>query len=119
MPYTIYHNPRCSKSRKTLELIEASGEKPRVVKYLDEPPAADEILDIASRLGAPVKSLLRENEPEVTEADDLPDLDDAEALAAWISAHPNALQRPIVLDDAGSAAVVGRPPENVARLLEP
>lgn len=118
MPYTIYHNPRCSKSRQTLELIEAAGEKPRIVRYLDEPPDADTILDIASRLGVPVRELLRTKEAEVREADDLPDADDARALAEWISAHPKSLERPIVVDDAGSAAVIGRPPENVARLLQ-
>lgn len=118
MPYTIYHNPRCSKSRQTLDLIEATGEKPRIVKYLDDPPDADTILDIASRLGVPVRDLLRKKEAEVRDASDLPDLDDARALAEWISAHPKSLERPIVVDDAGSAAVVGRPPENVARLLE-
>ncbi len=118
MPYTIYHNPRCSKSRKTLELLQTAGEKPRIVKYLDDPPAAGTILDIASRLGMPVRDLLREQEAEVRDASDLPDLDDAQALAEWLSAHPKALQRPIVVDDAGSAAVVGRPPENVARLLQ-
>lgn len=118
MPYTIYHNPRCSKSRKTLELIEAAGETPRIVRYLDDPPDADTILEIASRIGVPVRKLLRQKETEVREAADLPGLDDDRALAEWISAHPKTLERPIVVDDAGPAAVVGRPPENVARLLQ-
>jgi arsenate reductase len=118
MPYTIYHNPRCSKSRKTLQLIEAAGETPQIVRYLDDPPDANTILEIARRVGVPVRELLRRKEAEVREAANLPDLDDDRALAKWISAHPKALERPIVVDDAGAAAVVGRPPENVNALLQ-
>lgn len=116
MPLTIYHNPRCSKSRKTLEIIENSGASPTIIHYLETPPAADRILEIASRLDVPVQQLLRRNEDVVREATDLPPLDDNAALAAWIASHPRALERPIVVADDGRA-VVGRPPENVNELL--
>ena len=94
MTITIYHNPRCSKSRKTLEIIESSGITPQVLRYLDEPPDGDRILELAATIGVPVSGLLRRNEDDYRQADDLPDLD----------------------DDAG-VAVIGRPPESVAQIL--
>jgi len=117
MTITIYHNPRCSKSRKTLELIENAGVSPRVVCYLDDPPGAHRIRALAAAIGVPVADLLRRNEDDFRNAGDLPDLDDDAALAAWLARHPRVLQRPIVIDDATGAAVVGRPPENVNELL--
>jgi arsenate reductase len=117
MTITIYHNPRCSKSRKTLELIENAGVTPQVVRYLDDPPGADRIRQLAGTIGVAVSELLRRNEDEFRNAADLPDLDDDDALAGWLAAHPRVLQRPIVIDDKAGAAVIGRPPENVAELL--
>jgi arsenate reductase len=117
MELTIYHNPRCSKSRKTLQLIKDSGFEPSIVLYLDTPPAADDILEVADRLGTPVAGLLRRNENEFSEARDLPDLDDDALLASWLSAHPIVLERPIVVDRHSRRAVIGRPPENVLELL--
>ena len=117
MALTIYHNPRCSKSRKTLEIIQAAGVETTIVPYLQETPDAAEILAIAESLGSTVADLLRRGESAVKEAPDLPDLDDDAALAAWIAAHPIALQRPIVVDPDSGRAVVGRPPENVQALL--
>jgi arsenate reductase len=117
MTITIYHNPRCSKSRKTLELIENAGVTPKVVRYLDEPPAADRICALAAAIGVPVAGLLRRNEDDFRNAGDLPDLGDDAALAAWLARHPRVLQRPIVIDDASGAAILGRPPENVTELL--
>ena len=117
MALTIYHNPRCSKSRQTLEIIRDAGVEPNIVPYLEETPSATRIVDVAGRLRMKVADLLRRGESEFKEADDLPDLDDDHALAAWIEAHPKVLERPIVLDDESGKAVVGRPPENVAALL--
>ena len=117
MTITIYHNPRCSKSRKTLELIENAGVAPTVVRYLDDPPDADRICELAATIGVPVADLLRRNEDDFRNATDLPDLQDDASLANWLSAHPKVLQRPIVIDDDAGVAVVGRPPENVANLL--
>jgi arsenate reductase len=117
MPITIYHNPRCSKSRKTLELIENEGISPTVVRYLEEPPGGDRIRELAATVGVPVSDLLRRNEDEFRNADDLPDLADDAALAAWLARHPRVMQRPIVIDDDAGVAVVGRPPENVREIL--
>lgn len=118
MAITIYHNPRCSKSRKTLELIEEAGVTPTIVQYLQNPPDAARILALAGLLGCPPKELLRRNEQDFKEASDLPDLDDDAALARWIAAHPKVLERPIVVDDSNALAVLGRPPENVLKLTK-
>lgn len=117
MTITIYHNPRCSKSRKTLEIIENAGIAPTVVKYLDEPPDADRIRELAATIGVPVSDLLRRNETEYRDANDLPELDDDAALAAWLTRHPRVLQRPIVIDEDAGVAVIGRPPESVTEML--
>jgi len=118
MSITIYHNPRCSKSRKTLELLEQSGVVPRIVDYLQSPPTAAQTLRHAKLIGIRVADLLRRGEEEFTRADDLPDLDDDAALAAWLEKHPRVIERPIVVDEARGMAVLGRPPENVLALVD-
>ncbi|MEM9402906.1 MAG: ArsC/Spx/MgsR family protein [Pseudomonadota bacterium] len=117
MIYTVLHNPRCSKSRKTLEILQSHGIQPDIVRYLDTPPSADELLSIAKRLERPLAELLRRGEATFRDAEDLPDLDDAPTLANWISAHPDTLERPIVLRSDG-AACLGRPPDNVLELID-
>jgi arsenate reductase len=117
MTITIYHNPRCSKSRKTLELIQNSGVRPTVVRYLEDPPGAERIRELAATVGVPVSELLRRNEDEFRQATDLPDLDDDASLAAWLAQHPRVMQRPIVIDDSTGTAIIGRPPENVEEIL--
>lgn len=117
MSLKIYHNPRCSKSRKTLEIIQEAGVEPIIVLYLENSPTADEIIAVAGNLGMPVANLLRKGENEFKEASDLPDLDDNSALAAWVAEHPIVLERPIVVDTDSGKAIVGRPPENVNELL--
>jgi arsenate reductase len=117
MSITIYHNPRCSKSRKTLEIIVQSGIEPTIVEYLNTPPEAQTMLRLASLLAIPVANLLRRGEDQFKDATDLPDLDDNEALAAWITAHPKVLQRPIVVNEDLDKAVIGRPPEKVLEIL--
>jgi arsenate reductase len=114
MNLTIYHNPRCSKSRQTLELIREHGIQPAIVPYLERPPAPATLMRIAKMLGIPVKDLVRPN--DVDAAETLPTGDEA-ALARWLSEHPRALQRPIVVDEDAERAVVGRPPVNVLELL--
>jgi arsenate reductase len=114
---TIYHNPRCSKSRKALELIQESGVEPTIVEYLKVTPDAGRIVRMAGLLDVPVAALLRRGEDEFKNATDLPDLADNAALAAWIESNPKTLERPIVVDDANDRAVVGRPPENVLTLI--
>lgn len=117
MSITIYHNPRCSKSRKTLELLEQAGATPTIVEYLKSPPDAATTLRNAKLVGVRVADLLRRGEEEFKQADDLPDLDDDAALAAWLERHPKVIERPIVVDETGNRAVIGRPPESVLELV--
>lgn len=118
MQITIYHNPRCSKSRKTLEILENHGVGPRVRLYLDEAPDAEALIGLAGALRRPLRDLLRTGEEEFRAARDRLDLDDEQALAAWLADHPRVLERPIVVDEASGRAVIGRPPESVLALLD-
>ncbi|MDH4047858.1 MAG: arsenate reductase (glutaredoxin) [Gammaproteobacteria bacterium] len=111
---TIYHNPGCSKSRKTLELIREHGIEPRIIEYLREPPPPATTLRLAKMLGVPVADLLRTGDGN--ETDETLSLNDG-ALASWLQDHPAALQRPIVVDETSARAVIGRPPETVLKLL--
>jgi arsenate reductase len=117
MSITIYHNPRCSKSRATLELIEQNGIAPNIVEYLRNPPDAGTLQRIAKQVGVPLADLLRRGEDEFKAAGDAIPLDDEAALARWIHDHPKVLQRPIVVDEETDRAVIGRPPENVHDLI--
>jgi arsenate reductase len=119
MSINIYHNPRCSKSRKTLELIESGGISPNIIEYLSTPPSADSLLRISGQLGMPLADLLRRGEAEFRESVDTVPLEDETALAQWIHENPKVLQRPIVVNDTTGSAVIGRPPENVLDLLDP
>lgn len=112
----LYHNPRCSKSRGALQLLQARGVEPRIVPYLEQPPTADELSDLLRKLGIAPRALLRTGETVYTElglAD--PALDDAAIIAA-MAAHPRLIERPIFL--RGDRAVIGRPPERVLELLD-
>jgi arsenate reductase len=117
MSITIYHNPRCSKSRNSLALLTAAGGEPVIVEYLKTPPDAERIQELAALMGVPVAGLLRRGEAEFKEATDLPDLGNDAELAAWLAEHPKVIERPIVVSDEGDAAVIGRPPENVLGLI--
>lgn len=117
MAVTIFHNPRCSKSRSTLELITASGIDHTIVRYLEDSPDAATLQQLAKKLGIGVGGLLRRGESEFKEATDVPDLSDDAALAEWLALHPIVLERPIVVNDGTGQAVIGRPPENVLDIL--
>lgn len=112
---TIYHNPRCSKSRATLELLTARGFEPKVIAYLDTPPSPTEIEKLLAMLGVEPREIMRRDEPEYRELG----LDDAKlpraTLVAAIAKHPRLLQRPIVV--ANGRAAIGRPPEAVLAIL--
>ncbi|GAB3382346.1 arsenate reductase family protein [Azotobacter armeniacus] len=112
---TLYHNPRCSKSRSALELLEARGLQPRVVRYLETPPSAAELEELLGKLGIPARQLLRSGEEEY-QALNLanPALGEAQLIEA-MAAHPRLIERPILV--AGDRAVIGRPPEKVLELL--
>lgn len=117
MSLSIYHNPRCSKSRATLALIEEHGFTPDVVLYLESPPDAERIRELARFAGVSVSALARTSELEYRQADDLPAAGDDAALADWLARHPRVIQRPIVVDDDKGRAIIGRPPDNVRALL--
>lgn len=112
---TIYHNPRCSKSRQALELLEAHGAVPTVVRYLETPPDTATLRSLLAALGLPARALLRSGEDEYRELGlDNPALDE-DALIAAMAAHPRLIERPLVVK--GKRAVIGRPPEKVLELL--
>lgn len=116
MLYRIYHNPRCSKSRATLALLEEAGVSLTVTEYLKEPPDAVTLLRITALLGCRPHDLIRGKDPDyLTERERVDALDD-EAAADWLATHPAAIERPIVVRD-DDAAVIGRPPENVRGIL--
>lgn len=112
MSVTIYHNPKCSKSRQTLELLQGRGVEPTVIEYLDDMPDAETLATIVKMLGLPARHILRGK--EATEEGIGPDLE-GDALIEAIVTHPRVLQRPIVVKDGRAA--VGRPPENVLAIL--
>lgn len=115
MSVTIFHNPRCSKSRTTLALLEARGIDPEIRLYLQDPPSAAELADILGKLGKKPRELMRKGEAEY-KAQGLDDasLDDAALIDAMV-ATPKLIERPIVL--AHGKAAVGRPPESVLAIL--
>ncbi len=111
----LYHNPRCSKSRSALELLEQRGLSPSVIRHLETPPSAAELQQILARLGISPRQLLRSGEEEyktLNLAD--PTLADGQIIDAMV-AHPKLIERPILV--AGDVAVIGRPPEKVLEIL--
>jgi len=115
MSVTIYHNPRCSKSRQTLALLREKGEDPTIVEYLTTPPDAATLRDILARLGLSPRALMRKKESPYKELGlDDDSLDDAALIAAMV-ANPILIERPIVV--TADKAALGRPPENVLTIL--
>ncbi len=110
----IYHNPRCSKSRQTLQLIEERGVSVEVIKYLEEVPTKEELAAIISKLGIKPSQLIRKGEAIFKESFKGKELSDDEWIEAMV-ANPKLIERPIVVKD--NKAVLGRPPENVIELL--
>jgi arsenate reductase len=115
MSLTIYHNPRCSKSRQTLKLLRDNGVEPRIVEYLKDPPDPALLKRLLRQLGLSARDLLRRGEAPYKELG-LADPGKAEdELIAAIVENPILLERPIGVK--GDKAVIGRPPENVSKLL--
>jgi len=112
---TIFHNPRCSKSREALELLQERGLRPEVVEYLKTPPTSEQISRILDLLGLEPRQLMRSNEVEYRELE----LDDAgltrQQLIQAMADHPRLIQRPIVLSEGRAA--LGRPPQSVLEIL--
>lgn len=112
---TIYHNPRCSKSRETLQLLQDKGISPDVVLYLDAPPDARTLKDLLKKLGLSPRELMRQKEPEYKAMGlDKATLSDEQLIAAMVEC-PKLIERPIVVH--GKKAALGRPPENVLEIL--
>lgn len=112
---TIYHNPRCSKSRNTLMLLKENSVNPQVVLYLDNPPDTRELKALLKKLGLTAARLVRRSEDAYKASGLNKDSDDEEILAA-MAKYPKLIERPIVVK--GSRAVLGRPPENVLELIK-
>jgi len=111
---TIYHNPRCRKSRETLALLQEKGETPEVVLYLETPPSKTELRSLLAKLGIRAEELVRKGEAVYKENYKGKVLSEADWLDA-LTLHPKLIERPIVVK--GDKAVIGRPPKNVLELL--
>jgi arsenate reductase len=111
----IYHNPSCSKSRETLQLLRDNDQSPEIVEYLQQPPSIQELSEIIKMLGISARELLRTGEPAYQDAK----LDDEtlgeEEIIAAICKLPSLLQRPIVV--SGNKAIIGRPPLKVLEII--
>ena len=115
MKVTLYHNPRCTKSRQTLALLRERGVEPEIVEYLKAPPDAETLRALLTKLGCAPRALMRRKEAAYRERGlDDPALDD-DALVAAMAADPILIERPIAV--RGERAALGRPPENVLDIL--
>ncbi len=115
MTITMYHNPRCSKSRQTLELLTNKGIEPVIIEYLKTPPDKTTLKQILNMLNMNPRELMRQNESAYKENDlDNSELSEDELITAMIK-HPILIERPIVI--ANGKAAIGRPPENVLDIL--
>jgi arsenate reductase (glutaredoxin) len=113
--FTIYHNPRCTKSRNTLGLLQERGVEPRVIEYLKEPPTKSELKALLTKLNLTPEQLVRKGEEIYKTRYAGKKLTDAQWIDAMV-ADPILIERPIVV--SGRRAVIGRPPENVLQLLK-
>ncbi len=115
MTVRILHNPRCSKSRATLALLQDRAIDPEITLYLESPPGAGEIKSMLEMLGLAPRELMRKGEAEYSDLDlKNPELTDDQLIDAMIT-HPRLIERPIVI--AGNRAAIGRPPESVLDIL--
>lgn len=112
--YQIWHNPRCSKSRQALVLLEENGIKVEVIKYMDLQKSADEIKEVLKKLNISARNLMRTTEDEYKSLN-LKDENDEHKLIEAMATYPKLIQRAIVIK--GDKAVLGRPPEKVLELL--
>lgn len=115
MSVKIYHNPRCSKSRQTLQLLQEQGVEPEVIEYLKTPPSKSKLKEMLKLLGMEPRQLMRRGEAEYKDLGLADEALKAEQLIEAMVAHPKLIERPIVLTN-GKAAI-GRPPESVLDIL--
>ena len=111
----IWHNPRCSKSRNALILLEKNNIDTKVIKYLDTPPNKEDIKDLLGMLDISARELMRTKE-EIYKELNLKDVEDEELLIEAMVSHPKLIERPIVIKE--TKAVIGRPIENIIELLQ-
>ncbi len=114
MSVTIYHNPRCSKSRATLKLLQDRGVETRIIEYLKTPPSEEELARILDLLAMEPEDLMRRGEAEYREYVKGKNLSHEDQLRVMVE-HPILIERPIVIK--GDKAAIGRPPENVLTIL--
>jgi arsenate reductase len=112
---TIYHNPSCSKSRETLQILEQHMIQPKIIEYLDTPPSKNELIGIIQKLGLPPVELLCTSEKVYMEANFQTDLMSDDEIIDAITKHPSLLQRPIVV--CKNKAIIGRPPIKVLDII--
>ena len=112
MSITIYHNPKCSKSRQTLKLLQEQGINPVTIEYLKNPPTVEKLKEILSLLGVSPRDLIRKKEDEYKELDLANSKLSDEDLIGFMVKNPNLIERPIVL--ANGKAALGRPPEQLS-----
>ena len=114
--FTIYHNPRCSKSRQTLQILRDRGVEPSIVEYLKTPLQKDELKKISTSLGFRPKEFVRKNESDFKERNLVNHLEDVDKMIEAMAAYPKIIERPIVV--LKDKAVIGRPPDNVLKLIK-
>jgi arsenate reductase len=115
MTLSIYHNPRCSKSRQTLQLLQEHGKNPDIILYLETPPDDATLADMLAKLDGDIMDIFRTGETEFKEAREaIENMSDTEKLC-WLASNPKVLQRPIVV--SGQQARIGRPPESILEIL--
>ena len=114
--FTIYHNPRCSKSRQTLQILRDRGIEPSIVEYLKTPLQKDELKKISTSLGFRPKEFVRKNESDFKDRNLVNHLEDDDKMIEAMAAYPKIIERPIVV--LKDKAVIGRPPDNVLKLIK-
>ena len=113
--FTIYHNPRCSKSRQALQILRDRGIEPNIVEYLKIPLQKDELKKISTSLGLRTKEFVRKNESDFKEKSLANHLENDDEMIEAMAAYPKIIERPIVI--LKGKAIIGRPPENVLKLI--
>ena len=113
--FIIYHNPRCSKSRQTLQLLREAGIEPTIVEYLKTPLVKEELVNISQLLGLRPKDFVRKGESDFKDNDLSKFLEDDDKIIDAMLLFPKIIERPIVV--SGKEAVIGRPPENAQKLI--
>jgi len=111
----IYHNPQWGKSRESVKILENSGQEFEIINYINSPPSPTELQSLADKLGLRARDFVRSKESIFKELDLKAHLDDDRLLFQYMSKNPKLIERPIVVK--GKKAVLGRPPENIEKLL--